>query len=141
MKNTKIVSAFPGTGKSWMFNNQEELKLSILDSDSSNFSWISPGVREPNFPNNYIQHIKENMGKVDIILVSSHDIVRKSLCENKLEYTLVYPFKNCKEEYIGRFINRGNNDKFVEFISSNWNGFIDDMTNESFPTKVQLGSG
>lgn len=35
MKNTIIVSGFPAVGKSYLFNNQNELK--ILDSDSSQF--------------------------------------------------------------------------------------------------------
>ena len=36
---TIILSAFPGTGKTYLFNNQEKLGLSVLDSDSSEFSW------------------------------------------------------------------------------------------------------
>ena len=144
MKNTKIISAFPAVGKSWLYNNQSQLGLSILDSDSSNFSWIEKGVRHPDFPNNYIQHIKENIGKVDIICVSSHDVVRKALQDNNIHYILVYPNINDKEEYLQRFKNRGNDEKFIEFIefiSNNSNKFINDMDNETFPELIKLKSG
>lgn len=36
MKDTLIISGFPGVGKSYFKNNNS--KLTILDSDSSNFS-------------------------------------------------------------------------------------------------------
>ena len=67
---TRIISAFPGTGKSYFHNNSE---YSTLDSDSSEFSWIinddGDKVRNPNFPSNYISHIKDNIGKADFIFV------------------------------------------------------------------------
>lgn len=87
MIETKIISAFPGTGKSWLFKNYPGL---FLDSDSSDFSWTSPGVRNPDFPSNYITHIKQNIGKYKKIFVSSHDVVRKALVENGIPFTLVY---------------------------------------------------
>ena len=64
---TLVVSAFPGCGKSHLFRNKGEKK--ILDSDSSTFD-------KSQFPQNYIEHIKFNIGEVDIILVSSHKEVR-----------------------------------------------------------------
>lgn len=40
MKNTKIITAFPACGKSWVYEHQEELNIKVLDSDSSTFSWM-----------------------------------------------------------------------------------------------------
>lgn len=138
MKNTQIISGFPAIGKSYLTQNT---KLVVLDSDSSYFSWIKDGERHPDFPNNYMQHIKENIGKADYILVSSHDIVRKALRENKINYVLVYPSKDLKKEYLERYQNRGNNDSFISFIDSNWDKFIDDIENETFPELLKLKSG
>ena len=64
-KKTYVISAFPGCGKSWCFNNLQD-KYKMLDSDSSNFSWAygEEGQklgRNPDFPQNYISHIKENL--------------------------------------------------------------------------------
>jgi hypothetical protein len=138
MKDTKIISGFPAIGKSYLTDHTE---LVVLDSDSSGFSWVREGERHPDFPNNYIKHIKENIGKADYILVSSHDIVRKALEENSVEYTLIYPSKELKSEYLERYKNRGNDEKFISFIDANWNAFIDAIEKETFPNVIRLNSG
>lgn len=134
-KETKVISGFPGIGKSYLFNRSD---LKVLDSDSSLFSWIEKGVRHPDFPNNYMQHILDNLGKADYILVSSHDVVRQALKEHKIEYTLVYPSGEFKEEYISRYKGRGNDEGFINFIGSKWNEFIEDIEKETFPKLVKL---
>ena len=104
---TKIYSIFPACGKTWLYEHQEDYDLKILDSDSSEFSWIYPDAletkrRNPDFPNNYIKHIKENMGKYDCIFVSSHASVREALDAADIEFTIVYPEQSCKAEWVGR---------------------------------------
>lgn len=131
---TKVISGFPAVGKSYLYSISD----SVLDSDSSLFSWIEEGVRHPGFPTNYIQHIKNNLGKVDYILVSSHDIVRDALKENKINYTLVYPSIDLKEEYIQRYRDRGNDQKFISFIELNWDKFISDIEKETYPKLIKL---
>lgn len=131
-KTTLVVSAFPGCGKSHLFRNKGESK--ILDSDSSTFD-------KSNFPQNYIEHIKSNLGNVDLILVSSHKEVREALVDNGIEFTLVYPDNNIKEEYIKRYIDRGNNDKFVELLTNNWNNWIDELDNQTGCEKIKLNTG
>ena len=63
---TKIISAFPGCGKTTL---QRKLKdtLKIIDSDSSTFP-------KDDFPRNYIEHIKSNIGVQDVIFVSSRQL-------------------------------------------------------------------
>lgn len=141
MKDTKIISGFPGVGKSWLFENQKRLNRVVLDSDSSGFSWVSKGVRNPGFPQNYIEHIKDNIGKVDIIMISSHDVVRNALKENNVPYIIVYPDASQKEIYINRYRQRGNDDKFIEFISSNWSKFISDIGQDNYPSHYRLPKG
>jgi hypothetical protein len=131
-KTTLVVSAFPGCGKSHLFRNKGERK--ILDSDSSTFD-------KANFPQNYIEHIKSNLGNVDLILVSSHKEVREALVDNGIEFTLVYPDNNIKEEYIKRYVDRGNNDKFVELLTNNWNNWINELDNQTGCEKIKLNTG
>ncbi len=131
-KTTLVVSAFPGCGKSHLFRNKGERK--ILDSDSSTFD-------KSNFPQNYIEHIKSNLGNVDLILVSSHKEVREALVDNGIEFTLVYPDNNIKEEYIKRYVDRGNNDKFVELLTNNWNNWINELDNQTGCEKIKLNTG
>jgi hypothetical protein len=141
MKETTVISAFPAVGKSWLFNELSNKGISVLDSDSSKFSWLSEGVRNPDFPKNYISHIKENIGKVDYIFVSSHKEVRSEMNFNLISYILVYPHESLIKEYIERFTKRGNDEKFIEFICKNWFQFINDLKNEDCRQKIQLLQG
>ena len=112
---TKIISAFPGVGKTHFSNNTN---LKVKDSDSSTFP-------KENFPQNYIESIREDIGKYDVILVSSHEQVREALYRNKIEYNLVFPHGNCKEEYIQRYIDRGSPDAFIELLDRMWDQWIE----------------
>lgn len=123
----KIISGFPGVGKSVIFNTQANYGLKILDSDSSEFSWSSPGERHPEFPSNYIKHIKNNLALSDIIMVSTHKDVLDGLATAGIDAILVYPERDLKEEYLHRYRDRGSNAQFVEFISNNWDKFIDGL--------------
>ena len=102
---TRIISAFPACGKTYCYQNLQNDYKGILDSDSSDFSWVkdkdgnNTKERNPDFPNNYIQH---------------------------------------KEDWMIRFRNRGNNEDFVNFISENWDNFIDDMDKETYPDRIKL---
>lgn len=131
MKQTQIYSAFPGVGKSH-FHKHSNLK--VLDSDSSNFD-------KNYFPQNYIDHIKSNLGKVDIILVSSHEDVRNALVEEGLEFTLVYPNMDLKNEYIERYIQRKSPYNFIKLITDNWGNWITQLQNQKGCKKVELTSG
>lgn len=141
--NTFIISGFPAIGKTYITQNKDKLNISCIDSDSSKFSWLSEGVRNPDFPNNYIEHIKSNVGKVEYIFVSSHKEVREALYNNNLPHIIVYPDKSLKEEYLDKYYTRGNNSKFTSFISDNWNNFIDDLDeswNNMIISKFRLNS-
>lgn len=131
----KIISAFPGTGKSYMYNkNMFSSKHIILDSDSSKFD-------KSNFPDNYIEHIKEWKDKASIIFVSSHDTVRKALVENNIKFDLVYPDRSLKYDYINRYVKRGNDKKFIELLIENWDTWITEMESQSGCTHVVLQKG
>lgn len=141
----KIIAAFPATGKTTVFQNQENYGLNILDSDSSHYSWLynedGSKVRHPNFPQNYIDHINDNIDKVDVIFVSSHDVVRDALVEAGIDFTLVYPDISLKGEYVERYINRGNPPAFVNLVKTNWETWIAECDNQDNCTKVVLKSG
>ena len=124
--HTQIISAFPGTGKTHYSNNN----YNILDSDSSSFSWLSKGVRNKNFPSNYISHIGERIGDYLIIFVSSHESVRSGLSKFGINFTLVYPHYDLKKEYLERFKIRGNDLHFIKMIDENWDKFFTQLINQ-----------
>lgn len=139
-KNTKVISAYPCCGKSYIVENSDYIfrgddeEIIVLDSDSSVFSWeIRPDgkkYRNSDFPNNYIKHIKENIGKVDYIFVSSHSIVRQALSEAGIKFTLVVPEKKLLNEWMIRMYNRGSDTEFINVQIDNWDEWLDEIDNE-----------
>lgn len=161
MKNTKIIAAFPACGKTYCVEHLGD-RYTMLDSDSSEFSWMFrkrteeeleierkawdsekhaiPGymyinkirnadvkVRNPEFPNNYISHIKENIGKVDYIFVSTHEEVRKALADAGINFILVFPEHSCRAEWVGRCFLRGSGERFCSLIADNWDYWLSQM--------------
>jgi hypothetical protein len=140
MKRTRIISAFPACGKTYLFDHGYEKNI-ILDSDSSKFSWLDDGkTRDPDFPKNYIEHIKGNIGKVDYILVSSHVAVRRALDENDLCWCFVVPNKSLMLEWVGRCYIRGNNEGFIKALISNWDDWTGDIADPMPNGKAVLSS-
>jgi hypothetical protein len=127
---TLVISAFPGTGKSYYFKNSD---LNVKDSDSSTFD-------KSKFPDNYIRHIQDHIGKVDIIMVSSHEEVRDALVSNKIDFVLVYPDISLKNEYIKRFNKRGNPEAFISLLSNNWDNWITNMDEQADCVSYKLQS-
>ena len=143
---TEIVSAFPCCGKTYAFEHFQN-KYKMLDSDSSQFSWMMVKdehyemqhrgekdykarmikIRNPDFPNNYIEHIKENIGEVEIIFVSSHEVVRKAMTDAGIYFKCVYPKPDMLNEWVGRMYRRGNDDSFIQFIIKNWDSFMHEI--------------
>ena len=130
---TLILSCFPGVGKTWVFDNQKELGFSVLDSDSSKFSWLSDGVRNPDFPQNYVDHIKEVSGTVDVILVSTHREVREALIQNGVAFHTVVPPLVDKELYIKRYRDRGSSSYFISLLSDNWDSWLSGIFASGLP--------
>lgn len=105
-QKARVFSVFPACGKTYIYENQEEMGIKVLDSDSSNFSWIinenGEKVRNPDFPANYIKHIKENLNSCDYIFVSTHEEVRDALIQENIPLTIVFPNLCCHAEWVGR---------------------------------------
>lgn len=132
-----IISGFPAVGKTHFFENS---KIgSVSDSDSSSFSWVEKGVRNPNWPQNYMDHIQALDDEFDLIMVSSHGEVRDALVERKLNFYLVYPERTLKEEYLKRCRERGSPDAFLEMLDREWDTFLSDLQNQEDCIHVVLG--
>lgn len=123
---TKIVAAFPGSGKSVFYRKYMNI---TLDSDSSFFSWLkdkdgnNTDKRNPNFPLNYIKYIKQNIGKYEFILVSTHSIMREALLDQCLFFYYIMPPYDKKDDFIKRYYERGNDMRFIEMLNVNWDKF------------------
>jgi hypothetical protein len=128
---TLLCVGFPAVGKSYFYKHS---KLKVLDSDSSNFDRAS-------FPENYIDHIKANLGKVDIILISSHEVVRDALVKENMQFTLVYPNIDLKQEYLDRYKQRGSPESFIKLVSDIWPEWIEQLQNQNGCRQIELSTG
>ena len=138
-QNGMLVAAFPGTGKSYYCSNgdwsQYVPEKWCTDSDSSKFD-------KSNFPENYIEHIKEKMKQgYARIFISSHKEVREALVRNGLKFMLVYPKENLKEEYLKRYKERGSNQAFIDLIDKNWSNWLFELHRQTGCTHIELESG
>lgn len=129
---TRIIAAFPGTGKSHFAAANPGL---CLDSDSSDWSWLTQTedrperVRHPAFPGNYIAHIKEQIGKYEFVFVSTHKDVRQALLDNCIFFYLIHPnpYDDVKEQYLLRYKERGSDQAFIDLIDKNWKTWINEL--------------
>ena len=132
-RKTAIIAGAPGIGKSSLFSEAGRLGFSIADSDSSEFAWLEPSVRNPDFPRNYIEHIQKLNGQVDVVCVSTHHEVRKALVDAGVEFTLVYPGSGQKDEYLRRLKNRplkpgedqAEREQFIGLLDANWEKWVE----------------
>lgn len=128
---SKVISAFFGCGKTTATLKLKNKKR-ILDLDVSLFY-------NNNFPKNYIDCLKENIDKYDIIFVSSHEIIRREMNKNNIEYILYYPDTSRKNELIELYKQRGNNGRFLKFINNNFDNFIESIENDKYSKlKIKL---
>lgn len=143
MNRGLVISGFAGIGKSTL----QERYTNVIDLESSDFKWIyldeetekmdkesrkgvSNRIKNPIWPLNYVREIIKKTSEYDIVLVSQDKEVRDCLMENSVSYIVCFPKKDCKEEFIQRYINRGNNDCFISLISSNFEIWIDALMEE-----------
>ena len=96
-------------------------------------------MRNPDFPANYIAHINETPGP---ILASTHDTVLAALASAKVPFILCYPSRECLEEYVGRYIDRGSAPKFIDLIRENWDAWLEALEkNQAATWHIVLGPG
>lgn len=135
-KHGIVISAFPGCGKTWLVNKLKDNPTGILkditatDSDSSSYSWVVvDGVkqRNPEFPSNYIAHIREAREQYDFVFVSTHQEVRDAMDAEGIPFELVYPDPKRKAEWVGNYYLRGNTKEFIDKIVSHWDEWITDI--------------
>lgn len=145
----KIISAFPGIGKTTLVQTNKN----YIDLESSDYKWLdidkSLSIEErkgtaktinPYFPENYIKKI---IGLTDMgfnVLISSHKEVREALQAQGIEYTIILPSLDMKEEMISRYLSRGNQESFVNLLKTNYEKFVEDLSIDP-NEKIILKSG
>lgn len=81
-------------------------------------------VDNPDFPNNFIQYIKENIGKVDVIFVDSDIRIRQWLDKAKIKFVTIYPWSSCLQEWIGRMYLCNYSDTIIRYRIDGWHNEV-----------------
>ena len=125
-----IVSAFSCLGKTYLGKNYKD----ILDLEASLYKWIyfdeklakeiekRKGIKErkvnPNWPQNYLESLNQNLLKYKVVLITPEKEIRKMLLDNGISYFLAYP---TNADFVkDRAIKRGNNFNFAEGLKSSF---------------------
>jgi hypothetical protein len=122
VKQTLIVSAFCGTGKTYFCaRNRGAVEVECWKYEESYF------------PENCIVDIKSKLGEADVIFISTNPLVLNVLNKMRIEVILVYPERELKNEYMDRYRNRGSSEDFILTLSTYWNDWIKEIEeNEKF---------
>ena len=135
-----IVAGFPGVGKS---TAASMYPYKFIDMESSYFHWTfdENGNKKchPYWPKNYVDSIVELANNtfngicgVNVIGISTHKEVLDELTSRGIAFDAVCP--NSKEIYIKRYIDRGNNEAFVELLQDKFESFVQDIKDSNAGT-------
>jgi hypothetical protein len=134
-----IISGFAGIGKTTFTKNYLN-KFKILDLEPNTFSGRDTGVRNPNFLQNYIDFVLNNINNYDYILISSQKVVTDYLNLLNIKYFSVSPDKNLKSEYMKRLIDRNSNQWFIDLMQEKWDEWTVYFDQNPNPNKILLKS-
>lgn len=117
-KKSKIISAFCGTGKTYICDNVDVKSIEV-----EYWKYQEQGLS----PNRYLQDIKNKIGKFDYIFISTDPIALRFLIDEGLDITLVYPENSLRGEYLDRYIERDSPYDFIGTFMKFWNIWLDEL--------------
>ena len=129
-----VIAGFPGIGKTFLKESLGQHQT-ILDLDSAQFS------KHPNWPNNYVACITSELSKYHVILVSSHEETRNAMRRRNVPFTLVYPKRSLKEEYMERYEKRGSPEGLCTFLDENWDSLVQSCADDQDCGRIVLDAG
>lgn len=116
MKNT-IICGFAGVGKSYLAKNVEGYV--DLESTPFNKNW--------DLYSNVAIHMQKN-GYTPML--SCHKELRQILKEKGVDYIVVCPRIEHKNNYLQRYKERGNDKEFIKLFEDNFEKFIQEIVDE-----------
>ena len=148
---TTIICGFPGVGKTSCRYSANGIDTTVMDMESSAYSWIYDPFnpkdypkRNPLFPKNYIDSLGlfANKGGYEYIFISCHESVRNELKARGIKYIIVAPTNTpeLKNEYCKRYLKRGSDIEFINKMYREWDEMIESIEKDGSPI-IWLGSG
>lgn len=124
-KKGVIISGFGGVGKTFLakkYKNVIDLESSPFKYDYTNSTNLdyeklkgTPNrVRRADYPENYVNAIKEAIKQYDIVCVRYNGDEQIDFYDAYgLDYIVCYPTKSAYKKYTQRFKNRGNSEEWI----------------------------
>ncbi|MBQ7105194.1 MAG: hypothetical protein IJN90_04985 [Bacilli bacterium] len=127
-----IISGFSNIGKSSLSKFKD---LNYIDFDTHFFR------KEEGWEKMYVECLLALSSKYDYVFITTHGVMLERLNELGIEYYLVYPKRELKDEYKNRAISRNSSEEFVNGFFSRWDEHISDCEKNTFAKKIVLESG
>ena len=131
MMKTKIISAFCGTGKTYLCENSNK---KIIEFECWKYD-------KGAFPNNCVADVKSKIGEVDIIFISTNPLVLNALTKIGIKIILIYPELNLKNEYMNRYRNRDSLNDFMLMLSKYWDNWLIEIRENKDCQHIRLKTG
>lgn len=134
----KVIVGFNGSGKSLAgkrFHNvldlesgyfQFDVNPELLYVEIENQKFDMSRLQSENYLQDYIKTILDAIQHFDYVCVAQNELLILSLVFlQDIEVILVCSKKSNKDEYLKRYVDRQNTEEFVEWMSENYDVFID----------------
>ena len=135
-KQGKVIYGFAGCGKSTLAKKYCDKNI-FIDLESSDYKYILTDKQKlesveerkgtkrkvnPDFPQNYFNAILDARKKYEYVFVALCGIIECS--KNGVDYWMLFPDYDCKDEYIERYKERGNGKGFVRKFEENFDNYV-----------------
>ena len=143
-----IVSAFAGTGKTFLAVNQKKYGIRILDLDPEPFMWLegkNGPRRNPNYIRDYIDKLHEMVESkdYDIIFVSYLQPIRAAMTREGFIFWTIFPTDGLAAEYAMRLVRSGRSQDVAGAMIDNWNSYMEEVKTKTYMgfRQIILGKG
>ncbi len=131
-----IISGFAGIGKTGLLNHTPYyIGKKIYDLSSSYFR------KNEGWEKVYCDIAINLANEYDYVFISTHNMVIDEMLSRGEKFYIVYPKQYCKDEYVKRYIDRGNSKEYITKFIKNWDIFIKMLDDVKSDYKITLRSG
>lgn len=85
--------------------------------------------------------VRASIAPNTIVLISTHEEIRSALAEERLDFALVYPLRELKEEWIQRLEARGSPEGLINIVRKDWSSMLGECEEQGGCSHFELGSG
>ena len=130
-KNTILCAAFCGTGKTYMCDR--------TDIDAIEIEYWK--YKDKGLQKEYVDEVKNKLGTVDYIFLSTEPDGLRLLKDEGFEITLVYPENELRNEYLDRYIERDSPYDFIGTFMKHWNPWINELKEQKYCKHIVIKKG